>query len=91
MRVGANARQHAQIRKMHANGVPAHAIATKLGMTPQSLEHILAHIDERDEVVLAIQESPALQAMAEENKELLEKLAQYEDTEGAPNLEPEPE
>lgn len=91
MRVGANARQYAQIKKMHANGVPAQAIAMKLAIESQSLEHILAHIDDREEVVLAIRENPALQAMQDENKELLERLAKYEDVDGAPKSEPEPE
>jgi transposase len=93
MRVGANARQHAQIKKLHAQGVPAHIIATKFGMTSQSLEKILAHLDERDEVILAVEKSPEMKAMASQNKELLERLAKYEDVEveGAPKEEPEGE
>jgi len=78
MRVGANARQYARIKRMHAENTPPGIIARTINMTPQSLEKILAHLDDRDEVVLAIEENPEVQAMRIENAELAARLAKYE-------------
>jgi len=78
-RVGANARQHARIKKMHAEGIPPHVISAAIGMTPQSLEHILAFIDERDEVILEIEDNADVQALRTENAELQARLAKYEE------------
>jgi len=81
MRVGANVRQFAKIKKMHAEGVPAPIIAKTIQMTEQSLEKILANLEGRDEVTLALKDSPELNAMRLENAELAARLAKYENPE----------
>lgn len=79
MRVGASTRQHARIRKMHKEGIPAYIIAKTIAMTDQSLEKILAHLDEREEVMLAVDSDPNVQKLRLENAELAAKLAKYEE------------
>ena len=79
MRVGANARQFARIKKLHAEGTPANIIAKTIQMTDQSLEKILAHIEGRPEVALALENNPEVNAMRLENAELAARLAKYED------------
>ena len=81
MRVGANARQIARIKKMHGQNVPADIIAKTIQMTPQSLEKILAHIDGREERHLASENNPELNQARIENAELTARLAKYEDPE----------
>lgn len=78
MRVGANARQFARIKKLHAAGTPAPIIAKTIQMTDQSLERILAGLDDREVKILAIDENPEVQKMRIENAELLARLAKYE-------------
>lgn len=82
MRVGANARQYHQIKRLHAQGTPANVIAAKFIMTPQSLEKILAHLDGRDERILAVDDNPEVNKMRLENAQLLQRLAKYENPEG---------
>lgn len=79
MRVGANARQFARIKKMHKEGTPAAIIAKTIQMTDQSLEKILAHLDGRPEVALALENNPEVNAMRLQNAELAARLAKYED------------
>ncbi len=79
MRVGASTRQHARIRKMHREGMSPGFIAKTIQMTDQSLEKILAHLDDRDEVILAVDNDPNVQALRSENAELAARLAKYED------------
>lgn len=79
MRVGASARQHARIRKMHKEGIPAAMIASQIQLTPQSLEKILAHIDGREEKILALENNPEANELRLENAELAARLAKYED------------
>lgn len=79
MRVGANARQYAKIKRMHAEGVPAGIIAKTIQMTDQSLEKILAHLEKRPEVQLAVDNNPDVQALRLENAELAARLAKYEE------------
>ena len=79
MRVGANAKQHARIKKLHAQGMDPAIIAASIPMTPQSLEHILAHLDDREEVALEVDDNPAVQALRGENADLLARLAKYEE------------
>lgn len=81
MRVGANARQFARIKKMHKEGTPAHIIAKTIQMTDQSLEKILASLDGRPEVALALEDNPDVKALRIANAELAAKLAKYEDPE----------
>ena len=79
MRVGASARQHARIKRMHAEGTPAPIIAKTIQMTEQSLEKILAHLDGREEKTLALENNPEVNKMRLENAELAARLAKYED------------
>ncbi len=79
MRVGANVRQFHRIKKMHEEGVPASVIANTIPLTPQSLEKILAHIDGRPEVVLAVEENAEVQALRLQVAEQAQKLARYEE------------
>lgn len=79
MRVGANARQYAKIKRMHAEGMPAGIIAKTIQMTDQSLEKILAHLDGRPEVQLAVDNNPDVQSLRLENAELAARLAKYEE------------
>lgn len=79
MRVGANARQFARIKRMHKEGTPAGIIAKTIQMTDQSLEKILAHIEGRPEVTLAIEENEEVQALRLQNAELAAKLAKFEE------------
>ena len=79
MRVGANARQFARIKRMHAEGTPAPIIAKTIQMTDQSLEKILAHLDGREEKHLASENNPEVNKMRIENAELAARLAKYED------------
>jgi hypothetical protein len=79
MRVGANVRQFARIKKMHAEGTPAPIIAKTIQMTDQSLEKILAAIDGRKEKHLATENNPEVNAMRLQNAELAARLAKYED------------
>lgn len=79
MRVGANARQHARIKRLHAENMPAGIIAKTIQMTDQSLEKILAHLDGRDEVILAVDNDPNVQKLRLENAELAARLAKYEE------------
>lgn len=79
MRVGANVRQYHRIKKMHAEGVPAGIIANTIPLTPQSLEKILAHIDGRKEVVLAVEENAEVQALRLQVAEQAQKLARFEE------------
>jgi len=79
MRVGANARQFARIKKMHKEGTPANIIAKTIQMTDQSLEKILAHLDGREERHLATENNPEVNAMRLQNAELAARLAKYED------------
>ena len=79
MRVGANARQFARIKKMHKEGTPAAIIAKTIQMTDQSLEKILAHLDGREERHLALENNPEVNAMRLQNAELAARLAKYED------------
>lgn len=79
MRVGANARQFARIKRMHKDGTPAPIIAKTIQMTDQSLEKILAKLDGRDEVILALESNPEVNAIRLENAELAARLAKYED------------
>ncbi|KKN23615.1 hypothetical protein LCGC14_0903170 [marine sediment metagenome] len=79
MRVGANAKQHARIKKLHAAGMDPATIAASIPMTAQSLEHILAHLDGREEVALEVDDNPAVQALRGENADLLARLAKYEE------------
>jgi hypothetical protein len=83
MRVGANARQFARIKKLHNEGTPAPVIAKTIQMTEQSLEKILAHLEGREEVTLALENSPEVNAMRLENAELAARLAKYEDPDNA--------
>lgn len=76
MRVGANARQHVQIKKMHAQGVPQHQIARALRITPQSMEKIIANLEGRDEITLVVEESPEVQRLRAENEALRAKLGE---------------
>jgi hypothetical protein len=79
MRVGANARQFARIKRMHKEGTPPGIIAKTIQITDQSLEKILAHLDGRDEKTLVLEGSPEVNAMRIENAELAARLAKYED------------
>lgn len=79
MRVGANARQYARIKKMHAEGTPAKIIATSIQMTEQSLEKILANLDGREEVTLALKDSPVVAELRLANADLLARLAKFEE------------
>ena len=79
MRVGASTRQYHRIRKMYAEGVSAGIIAKTMIMTDQSLEKILAHLDGRDEVILAVDNNPDVQALRLQNAELAQRLAKYEE------------
>jgi hypothetical protein len=79
MRVGANARQYAQIKKMHADGVSPHIMAKTFRMEPQSLEKILANLDGREERILELDENPMVKAISAENAALREKLAAFEE------------
>ena len=87
MRVGASARQHARIKRMHAEGVPAHIIAKTIQMTDQSLEKILAHLDGREEVILALEDNPEVQALRLQNAELAARLAKFENPEDGSQTE----
>ena len=78
MRVGANARQFARIKRLHAEGTPASIIARTIQMTDQSLEKILAHLEGREERHLAMDENPEVRAMRLQNAELAARLAKYE-------------
>ena len=78
MRVGANARQFARIKRMHKEGTSAGIIARTIQITDQSLEKILAHLDGREVRQLALDENPQVQAMRLENAELLARLAKYQ-------------
>lgn len=84
MRVGANAKQYARIKKLHAQNVDPAIIAASIPMTAQSLEHILAHLDDRKEVILEVDNSPAVEALRGENAELLARLAKYEELPSGP-------
>lgn len=79
MRVGASTRQYHQIKRMHAEGVPDQVIANTIQMTPQSLEKILAHMDGREEKILAVEENAEVQSLRLANAELAAKLAKFED------------
>ena len=79
MRVGANARQYARIKRLHKEGTAAHIIAKTIQMTDQSLEKILANLEGRDEVILAIEENAEVQALRVQNAELAAKLARFEE------------
>ena len=79
MRVGANARQYARIKRLHKEGVSPHIIAKTIQMTDQSLEKILAHLEGRDEVVLALEENEEVQALRSKNAELAARLAKFEE------------
>ena len=79
MRVGANARQFAKIKRLHAEGTPAPIIAKQIQMTDQSLEKILAALDGRPEAILALEASPEVNAMRIENADLAARLAKFED------------
>lgn len=79
MRVGANVRQYHRIKKMHSEGVSPEVIANTIQMTPQSLEKILAHLDGRDEKILAVEENAEVQALRLKVAEQAQKLAKYED------------
>lgn len=81
MRVGANARQFAQIKRLHEEGTPAGVIAKTIQMTDQSLEKILANLDGRDEVILAVDNDPNVKALRLQNAELTARLAKYEEPE----------
>ncbi len=78
MRVGANARQFARIKRLHADGTPPTVIAKMIQMTEQSLEKILAHIEGRGEVILAVEENEEVQTLRLANAELAAKLAKFE-------------
>lgn len=78
MRVGANARQFARIKRMHAEGTPASIISKTIQMTEQSLEKILAHLDGREERTLVLENSPEANKLRLENTELAQRLAKYE-------------
>jgi len=79
MRVGANARQYARIKRLHKEGMPAHIIAKTIQMTEQSLEKILANLEGRDEVILAVEENEEVQTLRVQNAELAAKLAKFEE------------
>ncbi len=79
MRVGANVRQYHRIKKMHADGVPAAVIANSIPLTPQSLEKILAHMDGREEVTLAVEENAEVQALRLKVAEQATRLAKFEE------------
>lgn len=79
MRVGANVRQYHRIKKMHAEGVPPEVIAMSIPLTPQSLEKILAVMDGREEVVLAVEENAEVQELRLKVAEQSQKLAKYEE------------
>ena len=79
MRVGANVKQHARIRKLHGEGMPANFIAKSMNITDQSLEKILAHIDGRPEEILAVEENQQVQSLRLENADLLQRLAAHEE------------
>ncbi len=78
MRVGANARQLARIKRLHAENTPPGIIAKMIQMTDQSLEKILAHLDGRKEKILAIDDNPDVQKLRLENAELAARLAKFE-------------
>jgi hypothetical protein len=87
MRVGANARQFARIKRMHKEGTPAHAIAKSIQMTDQSLEKILARLDGREEKNLAIEDNVDVQEMRIANAELAARLAKYEDPQSGETIQ----
>ena len=87
MRVGANVRQFHRIKKMHKEGYPADVIANSIPMTPQSLEKILAHLDGRKEVTLAVEENAEVQALRLQVAEQAQKLAKYEDPQAKETVE----
>lgn len=69
---------------MHKEGVPAEIIANSIPMTPQSLEKILAGLDGRKEVILAVEENAEVQELRLQVAEQAQKLAKYEEpTDGA--------
>ncbi len=79
MRVGANARQFARIKRLHKEGTLPSQIAKMIQMTDQSLEKILAHLEGRPEIILAVEENEEVQALRVQNAELAAKLARYEE------------
>ena len=79
MRVGANARQFARIKRLHKEGMLPSIIAKTIQMTDQSLEKILAHLEGRPEVVLAVEENAEVQNLRVQNAELAAKLARFEE------------
>lgn len=89
MRVGANARQYARIKRMWKEGVSPHVIAKSIQMTEQSLEKILAHLEGRDEVILAVEENAEVQALRLKNAELAARLAAEESKDAEEDAEAE--
>lgn len=89
MRVGANVRQYHRIKKMHAEGVPAEIIANTIPLTPQSLEKILAVLDGRKEVILAVEESAEVQSLRLQVAEQAQKLAKFEEPDDGEQSETE--
>jgi len=87
MRVGANARQFARIKKMHAEGIAAPIIAKTIQITDQSLEKILAALDGREERTLILDANPEANKLRIENAELTARLAKYEDPNGVDSEE----
>ena len=79
MRVGANVRQFHRIKRLHADGVPADIIAMSIPLTPQSLEKILAHLDDRPEKILAVEENAEVQALRIQVAEQAQRLAKFEE------------
>ena len=79
MRVGANARQYARIKKLYAEGTPPSVIAKMIQITDQSLEKILAHLDGRDEKTLVLENNPEVAELRLQNAELAARLAKFEE------------
>lgn len=90
-RVGANATQFSKIKRMLADGVPLMSISKTFNIEPQSLENIIAHIEEREPKILSLEDDPNVQALRDANEDLLARLAKYEDVDDGDEAEEEEE
>lgn len=77
-RVGANQRQYHRIKNWLKEGVPQHIMQRRLNMTAQSLEHICAHLEGREEKQLQVEENPEYNRLKAENEALKVKLGEDE-------------
>lgn len=81
-RVGLNQSQFHKLKQRLADNVPFDHIVTEFNVEPQSLENIIAHLEDREPRTLAIEDNPEMNRLMAENAALRARLGIEDDEDG---------